>query len=283
MDRLNQGLAWSEFGPVFPAFEIDTWKGSKVHTAKSPATKRGHLDGTQDAEEIRCTWLENPNRFVGIWLGDQIIVLDIDIDLDKAEDGFNFLQENNLETPASYSQMTPSGGRHIFYRNPGKPLSPDNNYRSPDKKTIRTGLDRKTGSSYVIAYSDTPPKMAELADAPEWLLDETKTAKTNEYSGTLDDWFENLNPATADYRVVEAIKRFPTEDFDHQVMITKQTELVLLGAAGHPGVAEALELLNNLWTIGQYDTEEYRIEWTAALEGAVRKFGGSLTALEVNP
>jgi hypothetical protein len=71
-------------------------------------------------------------------------------------------------------------------------------------------------------------------------------------------------------------------DFDHQVMITKQTELVRLGAEGHPGVGEALELLNNLWTIGQYDTEEYRIEWTAALEGAVRKFGGGLTSLEAN-
>lgn len=282
MDRLIQGLAWSEFCPVFPAFEVDTWKGSKVHTVKTPDTKRGHLDGTQDVDEIRRKWFENPNRLVGLWLGDQVIVLDIDIDLDKTEDGFNFLLENNLETPESYSQMTPSGGKHIFYRNPGKPLGPDNNYRSPDKKTIRSGLDRKTASSYVIAYSDTPPKLTELADAPDWLLDETKTAQPNEYSGTLDDWIENLNPATADYRVVDAIKRFPSEDFDHQVMITKQTELVLLGAVGHPGIAESLELLQALWLFGEYDTREYRIEWTAALEGAVRKFGGPQASKENN-
>jgi hypothetical protein len=65
-------------------------------------------------------------------------------------------------------------------------------------------------------------------------------------------------------------------------MLTKQTELVLLGAEGHPGVEEALELLHDLWTFGQYDTEEYRIEWTAALEGAVSKFGGSSNAQDVN-
>jgi hypothetical protein len=282
MDRLNQGLAWSAFGPVFPAFEVDTWKESRVHTVKTPDTKRGHLDATHDQLTIQNWWSANPNRLVGLALGNQVIVLDIDVDLDKGEDGFNFLLENNLETPESYSQMTPSGGKHIFYRNPGKPLGPDNNYRSPDKRTFRTGIDRKTGSSYVIAYSETPPKLAELSDAPEWLLDETKTAQLNEYSGTLDDWLENLNPATADFRVVEAIKRFPTEDFDHQVMITKQTELVLLGAGGHPGIPEALELLQALWLFGEYDTHEYRIEWTAALEGAVRKFGGPQATKENN-
>ena len=282
MDRLNQAIAWSKFRPVFPAYESDTWVGGSLHKCKSPATRNGHLDATQDELLVRSMWASSPNRLVGVWLGDDIVVNDIDVDLDKAEDGFNFLLENNLETPESYSQITPSGGKHIFYRNPGKPLSPDNNYRSPDKKTIRTGLDRKTGSSYVIAYSDTPPNFTELADAPEWLLDETKTAQRNEYSGTLDDWIENLNPATADYRVVNAIKRFPTEDFDHQVMITKQTELVLLGAAGHPGIAEALELFQALWLFGEYNTNEYRIEWTAALEGAVRKFGGPQASKEKN-
>ncbi len=282
MDRLNQALAWSKFRPVFPAYEADTRVGGSLHKCKTPAIRNGHLGATQDELLVRSMWAANPNRLVGVWVGDNIVVNDIDVDLDKAEDGFNFLLENNLETPESYSQVTPSGGKHIFYRNPGKPLGPDNNYRSPDKKTIRTGLDRKTGSSYVIAYSDTPPNFTELADAPEWLLDETKTAKPNEYSGTLDDWIENLNPATADYRVVEAIKRFPTEDFDHQVMITKQTELVLLGAAGHPGIAEALELLQALWLFGEYDTHEYRIEWTAALEGAVRKFGGPQATKENN-
>lgn len=282
MDRLTHSLTWSAFGPVFPAFEVDTWKGSTLHTVKTPDTKSGHLDATQDQQIIRNWWTVNPNRLVGLHLGNEFIVLDIDIDLDKGEDGFNFLLDNNLETPESYSQITPSGGKHIFYRNPGKPLAPDNNYRSPNKKSIRSGLDRKTGSSYVIAYASTPPKVSDLAYAPEWLLDDTKTAQPNEYSGTLDDWIENLNPAPADYRVVDAILRFPTEDFDHQVMITKQTELVLLGAAGHPGIAEALELLQALWLFGEYNTQEYRIEWTAALEGAVSKFGGPQAIKENN-
>ncbi len=281
MQRLEQALAWSKFAPVFPAYEVDTWVGGNLHTRKSPATRNGHLDATQIETEIRRLWAANPNRLVGVWIGNETVVLDIDLDLEKTEDGYHFLAKHSLHCPESYEQLTPSGGKHIFYRNPGKPLGPDNNYRSPNKKLIRTGLDRKTGSSYVIAYTDTPPKSSVLADAPEWLLDETKTAQLSEYSGTLDEWLAGLNPSIADYRVIDAIRRFPMQDFDHQVMITKQTELVFLGAQGCSGVAEALDLLQSLWLFGPYDTEEYRIEWTAALEGAVRKFGGKAIQSEV--
>ena len=281
MERLEQALAWSKFAPVFPAYESDTWVGGNLHTVKTPATRNGHLDATQDKQIIHDLWQRNLNRLVGVWLGDEYVVLDIDLDLDKAEDGFHFLTEHSLGCPDSYVQATPSGGQHIFYKNPGTALKPVNNYLSPNKIT-RTGLDRKTGSSYVIAYSALPPNIDDLADAPTWLLKETQSVYHSEYSGTVESWLASLNPLVADYRVIEAIRRFPMVDFDHQVMITKQTELVRLGAEGHPGVGEALELLNNLWTIGQYDTEEYRIEWTAALEGAVRKFGGGLTSLEAN-
>lgn len=239
------------------------------------------MDATQDESEIRLIWAANPIRLVGVWIGDEFVVLDIDLDMEKAEDGYHFLTKHSLHCPESYELLTPSGGKHIFYRNPGKPLRPDNNYRSPNKQLIRTGLDRKTCSSYVIANTDTPPKSSDLADAPLWLLDDTKTAQLNEYSGTLDEWIAGLNPSIADFRVIDAIRRFPMQDFDHQEMITKQTELVFLGAQGCSGVAEALDLLQSLWLFGPYNTEEYRIERTAALEGAVRKFGGQHNQSEV--
>ena len=273
MCRLDQALAWSKFRPVFPAYEVDTWIGGNLHTTKAPANKRGHLEATQDEQKIRQWWAENPNRLVGVWIGDDYVVLDIDLDLEKAEDGFHFLTENALECPESFTQTTPSGGQHIFYRNPGAPLGPRNNYRSP-AQSVKTGLDRKTGSSYVIAYAEVAPNLESLSDAPAWLCVPTTSIRQQEYSGTLEDWLDGLNPLIADYRVIDAMKRFPMDDFDHQVIITKQTELVLLGAAGHPGIPEALDLLQALWLFREFDTEEYRIEWTAALEGAVRKFGG---------
>lgn len=280
MSRLDQALAWSKFRPVFPAYEVDTWIGRDLHMTKSPATKRGHLDATQDEQKIRKWWSENPNRLVGVWIGEDFVVLDIDLDLEKAEDGFHFMAEQSLKCPETFIQTTPSGGQHAFYRYRGAPLGPRNNYLSPDN-VIRTGLDRKTGSSYVIAYEEYPPTLSSLADAPAWLCVLTTSIRQQEYSGTLDDWLQSLNPNIADYRVIDAMKRFPMDDFDHQVMITKQTELILLGAAGHPGIPEALDLLHALWTFGEFDTEEYRIEWTAALEGAVRKFGGPQTEGEV--
>lgn len=256
-------LAWSKFAPVFPAYEVDTWVGGNFHKLISPGTARGHLDGTQDPEIIRRWWTDNPNRLVGVWLGDTYVVLDIDVDLEKAEDGFYFLEANSLVCPNSFLQETPSGGQYIFYRNPGAPVGPSINYLSKGDRE-RTGLDRKTGSSLVVAYSAAPPEPEDLADAPSWLLEETPSVRQNEYSGTLEDWLMGLNQSVADYRVIDAIRRFPAEDFDHQVMITKQTELVLLGAQGHPGVEEALDLLHALWTFGKYEPRRRRIVRSSA-------------------
>jgi len=277
MSNLEIAHKWSKFGKVFPAYECDRWERSKLFARKTPATRNGHLDATQDPDRICQWWAFNPDRLVGLWLEDEVVVLDIDIDLETVEDGFERIRSEDLEVPKTFWQKTPSGGRHYFYRaNPLKPLGPWNNYLKKHSGD-RSGVDRKSGSSYVIAYASEPPLRNLLADVPVWLTRTRANPRLNEYTGTVQSWLASLVEGIPDWAVFDAISRFPETDFDHQVMISCQVELVRLGAENHSGVEEALELLSALWTFGPYDTQECRQDWIRALEGAVRKFGGSRT------
>lgn len=271
---LQLAKLWTKAGPVFPALYKDVWRGAKLYCRKAPATINGHLDATTDINQLESWWAEDPDYLVGLALGTEIVVLDIDVDLETGEDGFDRLRTLKLPIPDTYWQETPSGGRHYFYRGvPGLSLGPWNNYLQ-EFQGDKSGVDRKTGSSYVIAYSEAVPDVSALATVPEWLTRQNATTSLYEYSGTLGDWLESLEPGVPDQFVTAAILSFPDSEFDHQVMIRQQMRLVRLGAEKHPGVLEALDLLRTLWTFGKYNTEEYRLEWIRALEGAVRKYGG---------
>ncbi len=275
MNNLERAFTWSAFGKVFPTYECDTWLDGELRARKTPTTTHGHLDATQDPEVIRNWWSREPQRLVGLWLENETVVLDIDVDLDTGEDGFERIREEALEVPDTFWQQTPSGGRHYFYSvDPANPVGPSNNYlkrRTGDK----SGVDRKSGSSYVVVYSDQPPKRETLAPAPDWLLSKTANSQECQYTGTLESWLNKLAPGVADWAVFRAIAGFPDSDFGHQEMIGRQVQLVRLGAENHTGVEEALDLLRALWLFGPFDTEKYRLDWIRSLEGAVRKFGGA--------
>lgn len=275
MNNLDVALNWARFGKVFPAYECDTWDGSKFRGKKTPATLSGHLDATQDPDQIVKWWEKDPNRLVALWTENGLAVLDIDIDLETGEDGFDRIREDGLEVPNTFWVETPSGGRHYFYSvDPLNPVGPKNNYLKRFEGD-RSGVDRKSGSSYVVVYAPYPPALSELTRAPEWLTAKISSGPEFEYTGTLDSWLSALAPGTPDRVVFKAMTTFPDTDFGHQDMISLQVRLVRLGAEGHPGVEEALEFLRSLWLFGPFNTEKYRLDWIRSLEGAVRKFGGA--------
>jgi RecA-family ATPase len=275
MLMLERALNWIDAGyAVFICHDKDVWVGSSFHRKKSPATRNGHLDAVSTREEAELMWAQNPNGLVGVVIGDEIVVLDIDLDLEKGTDGYFTLESNALVFPDSYSVTTPSGGRHVYFKNTSrKQLGPGANIKLADGREL-DGVDRRAGSSYAIAYSDIPPKREKLADAPDWLCVSTLQREDSPFSGKFEDWFNSLPQGEPDTRVARAMNDFPDGDFGHQVMITKQAHLVRLGAEGCAGVPEALVGLLALWTHPPFDKTQYQLEWNAALEGAVRKFGG---------
>lgn len=275
MNNLEIALAWNKAGfAVFPCFEEDTWSGDSLRLRKSPDTIRGFYDATTVVNVIETYWKANPERLVGVRIPDEIAVLDIDIKLDPPVDGFETLELASLAYPNTFTATTPSGGQHLYYKkNASLEVKPTANLKLLDGRVLK-GVDRRTKGSYTIAYSVDAPVLGELTDSPEWLIEPVEQVGINAYSGGLSKWLLELPLGDFDHRVSLAISRFPDQDFGHADMLRMQTELVKLGAESHRGVGEALEMLQALWLFGDYNTIQYQSEWNAALEGAVRKFGG---------
>ena len=272
-DNLAAALGWFELGLLpFPCYSEDTWVGPNLHLTKSPKTKRGFYDSFRSAEEIRAHWTKSPDDLVGVWCQDKVVVLDID---KGSKDGFFSLEDNQISPPETFSVITLSGGEHKFYAHPlGSKLGPDTDVVL-ENGVVLSGVDRRAGNSYFIAWSDqVPASLDSLAKAPDWLCKAHRGPERMSYDGKLSDWLESLTDGTPSPKVVAALGRIPNEDFGHSEMIKRQSELVMLGASGEPGIAQALEALKDAWLREEWNTPEYELDWASALAGAVSKFGG---------
>lgn len=279
MTNLSRALGWAALGlPVFPCYEADTWVGDKLHAMKTPCTAKGLNEGTTDLEVIKKFWTAHPNRLPGVVAGEVLNVLDIDMNEEKGKDGWHSLQENNITLPDTFNVKTRSGGEHYFYKHPeGKKLGPLQNVVLPNGVVLED-VDRRAGRSYFIAWSDEVPfSLDELSEAPEWLCMESGMSSLVPFHGSVSEWLQKLIQGPPDSRVQNAISRIPLEDFNHELMIKRQLEIVRLGADGHSGVKLALESLRDAWLRPPYDSFTYEADWNAALAGAINKFGGSTT------
>lgn len=277
MSNLDRALKWASLGqPVFPCHEMD-WinpANGRLHQFKSPRTDEGFKEATTLESVIRTWWTEYPDHLVGVVMN-ELVVLDIDMSMEKGKDGWSELFENDLEPPATFSVTTHSGGNHYFYRQPeGLNLSPTVGLRIGE--FVKLGdVDRRAGNSYVIAWSDrVPPSLDELSIAPDWLCHQNPVLSLRNFVGTVQEWFANLPSGSASAPIVNAIGGFPSGDFNRQVMLAKQLHLVFLGRDGERGVAQALKALRELWLAGNWNQPKYELDWNRGLAGAIFKFGG---------
>jgi putative DNA primase/helicase len=143
-------------------------------------------DGTRDPAVIGSLWTTYPDANVSVATGNASGVLVLDVD---EKDGFSGSEDlQRLERlfeplPRSWRSRTPSGGLHLWYSQPDRPLANRVHFPVPDGQggMVKSGLDvRTTGgaiaappsrkASGAYAWIDDPVDV-ELADAPAWLLD----------------------------------------------------------------------------------------------------------------
>ena len=275
MSNLKAALGWFDLGMgVFGCYEVDTWVGQKLHTKKSPRTRRGFYDAFTTRDEVAAYWRDNPKHLVGVWCRDLLVVADVDKDEESGVDGQFELDENGIVVPETFSVVTPRGGAHYFYKKPPDlAIGPDADISLPNG-TILRGVDRRAGNSYFIAWTEKfPPSIDSLAIAPNWLLVESHRAEYAEFSGTERAWFGELQNGKPDDRVDGAMRRIPPNEFGHDIMRDRQLELVRLGAEGHPGVLDALFALRSRWLTPPWDEPEWESDWNACMSGAIRKYG----------
>lgn len=141
---LDEALSYAARGwAVFPCYET----GAK---AKAPRTAHGLNDATTDPAIIRQWWERWPDAAIGLNCGASGLVA-IDIDVKNGHNGLASWDALNIPTDGALLSQTPSGGRHIVYKQNGVKLG-----NTAGK--LGDGLDTRGHGGYIVA----PP--SRLAD-----------------------------------------------------------------------------------------------------------------------
>ena len=282
MTTLNTAIELAENG-----FEVFTLKPDG-----KPYTENGFKNATRDPNLIMEAWEKHPDALIGVFTGASgVIVLDLDYKVDGdgnvLVDGFESIAEAWYEIPDTFAYDSRNGlGRHMVYR------APEGNYpRSMGYRGMK-GVDRCSGNGYV-AWMGGVPAPEEIADAPEWLLDQKEARSTAQYEGTLKTWYEDLTPGVPNALVRKAMERATKKfeelgnDFSHSDFVELQFELVRLGAEANPGVPEALNHLEELFMSREgahsRPEDEWAGEWAEALQSAIEKYGDAIELLKSLP
>ena len=89
---------------------------------KIPAIKGGCKSAVDDVRQVRAWWAQNPEHNVGIATGSPsrgLVVIDLDVDPDKGEDGYETLrlwEREHGELPETVTAITGRGGIHMYYQ-----------------------------------------------------------------------------------------------------------------------------------------------------------------------
>lgn len=89
---------------------------------KIPAIKGGCKSASEDVRQTRAWWAQNPEHNVGIATGSPsrgLVVIDLDVDEDKGEDGYETLrlwEREHGELPETVTAITGRGGIHMYYQ-----------------------------------------------------------------------------------------------------------------------------------------------------------------------
>lgn len=236
---------------------------------KRPLTKHGLKDATTDAGQISKWWAKHPAALPAVVAGPSGLAI-ADFDVKGGKDGLAALSRLGHPLPATWRQDTPSGGSHAFYVAPAGIDVPNG---SADLFERGSGIDRRTGESYAVLYEAPPASVAELAEAPAWLIVSAERSSSSD-RGTLagvDDYLARLVTGKPSKAVRKALGEFRSREMSHADLLAGVSALVRLGQAGKRGVAAALVEARAIYGDGWGG--DYLAAFDKALQGSVRRFG----------
>jgi hypothetical protein len=245
-------LELSKRAPVFPCRRADqTDQDGRILKAKSPLTRNGFKDATQDEQQIRRWWSANPEALVGVPTGSITGLVVIDYDHRSASSAAqDWISEHQFELTKTRVHATGggSGGRHYLFKAPAG-VKIRGGASVVLGRVKREGLDIRAEGGYVIwwplHYGQSGP-MEEAQPLPAGLIDERRmdlelpaevAAKLPPKPGTSQDFQRDLP------RVTEAIAHIDPEGYDAWLMVG----MALHHASG--GADDGLELWD-AWSSG---------------------------------
>lgn len=168
------------------------WSVFPVKPDKTPYTPHGFKDATNDYEKAVKLFAQYPDALIGVATGAISGIEVLDVDVKRQVDGqpkpgiisLEVLTMDHGELPETMRQITPSEGRHYFFKR-----KKDN----PMKTTVNffEGLDIRSDNAYVVLASpnkahyknsktneeidgfykwENIDSVKELAFAPDWLI-----------------------------------------------------------------------------------------------------------------
>jgi hypothetical protein len=238
--------------PVFPCRRNDE-KDAEGRTlkAKSPLTKNGFKDATQDEAQIRRFWASHPDALVGVPTGSRTSLAVIDFDTRSADAmAQEWLAENQAALTGTRVHQTGggSGGRHYIFSLPHG-VKIRGGVSVTLGKVKRQGLDIRAEGGYIIwwplHYGQGGP-LNDIRSLPAGLIDERRmdlelpaevAAKMPAKPGTSQDFQRELP------RITEALAYIDPSPYDAWLMVG----MALHHASG--GADDGLELWD-AWASG---------------------------------
>jgi replicative DNA helicase len=158
---------------------------------KHPRTQHGFKDATTDPATITKRWTDSPDSNVGIRTGEVSGLVIVDVDPGKGGDvEIVNLQAKYGELPPTFTVITGSGGKHLYYAHPGGGRV----LKNQTDLLGFLGVDIRADGGYVVAppsnhFSGQHYEVEQdvpLHPCPEWLVEKLtkKPAETSAPSFT---------------------------------------------------------------------------------------------------
>ncbi len=152
----------TEFGDAACSYAERGWAVLPLKRKnKIPAIKGGCRKADDDVAQVRAWWGQRPNDNVGIATGSAsqgLVVIDLDVDPDKGEDGYETLRDwerEHGELPETVTAITGRGGYHLYYQT-----------NTPIANSVNSdlGVDVRGDGGFVVA----PPSVHPNGKRYEW-------------------------------------------------------------------------------------------------------------------
>jgi hypothetical protein len=146
---------------------------------KRPAIQNWTENATNNPEQIRQWWQQNPNYGVGLATGPQSGVFAIDIDVTETKNGYDTLtdlEDQHGPLAETLTNLTPSGGMHLIYQWPD-----GHNIKNDAGRKLGPGIDVRGEGGQILIYPSQHPnggiyqfdagQPETPQPAPEWLIE----------------------------------------------------------------------------------------------------------------
>jgi hypothetical protein len=162
---------------------------------KTPLTKNGFKDASNDPQVIEQWRKQYPNCNWGLATGEISGVFVLDMDINHAQGKYGDISLDELESihgklPETATVLTGGGGKHLYFKMPqgvkikssAGSVAPHIDVRADGGYVIYPGSTHENGRTYeweseFDPYEDGMP----FADAPKWLIDDIKEKNLSQF------------------------------------------------------------------------------------------------------